>query len=76
VGLAERFLEGGGSELFEGEPEHITMGAEAFESPREIGLSWDAQSAASANDAEQNAGAVSTFGATGEKHVRRRIAHD
>jgi hypothetical protein len=32
MGLAERFLEGSGDELFEGEPEHITVCAEALKS--------------------------------------------
>jgi hypothetical protein len=69
TGLRERFLEGGGRVLFEGKPEHITVGTEPLQSPGEPGLSWDAQRAASGDDPEQNAGAVSTFGAAGEEHV-------
>ena len=48
------------------------MRAEPFEGPSQVCLRRNAQSAASSDDAEQDAGSVSAFGAAGEKHVESK----
>jgi len=50
------------------------MGAKAFESPSEISLGGHTQCTAGGDDSEQDAGAVSAFGAAGEEHVKAELS--
>ena len=50
------------------------MGTETLEGPREIGLRWNPLCAAGSDDAEQDAGAVCSLGATGEEHVESELS--
>ena len=60
-------------ELFEREVGDFTVCAETLESPTETGLCGDLQCSAGGDDAKQNAGAMSAFGAPSEEHVKSEL---
>ena len=72
-GISEGALKSGGGEQLGLKGEEVTVGAEAFKGPGEVGLDGGADGAAGGGDAEQDAGAVGTLGAAGEKHVETEL---
>ena len=56
------------------EAEDVAMGAQALEGPREVGDDWDAECAASCDDAQQHARAVSAFGAACKQHIEAQLS--
>lgn len=70
---AQRFFEGLRGDGLERQGEDVTVGADAFEGPGQIGLGRNAQGATGGDDAKEDARAVRALGAAGEEHVEAQL---